>query len=189
MPKQESIERWRTVKRLRDAGRAWKECGAAVGVSVDRARQMYDKLERHERRAEYERNNPQPAPWYDGLSNRARKCIDRLGFSLFRVVWDSGLPKKIGSRDDLAALITNDEPVFFRGKVATEAWKEAKREGYPLIGDLLLNLDVANEILRWLGKGEIAAPARVVKQAELDRARALLERHGYTVKAPGEQPG
>lgn len=166
-------ERHEDAKRLRSNGMTLKAVGETLGVSVERIRQMLSELDRKNKKDAYAikkaKSDAELASrnWWGGLSSRTSWHLERVG---------------IKSRDDCIAF-AGDDLILYRGTVVLPALKEDKKE-WPM-RDSRLSLEMVNEIRAWLGVQPYVPPDRVAGAAEINRAKSLLERHGWRVEPPG----
>jgi hypothetical protein len=159
-------KRYEEAKRLRDTGLTLKATGAAPGVCGDTVRYMLASLERREKSRVWATENPSLVPWWWGLKHGTRWELEQRG---------------IDSRDAYMALAA-DELSIWRGAVALpgweedkDAWRRSKRK---------IELSMVNEVRAWLGVAPYVPVQRVANTADLERARRLLERHGWRVEPP-----
>lgn len=164
--------RYEKAKQLRDAGMTLKSVGAELGVSAGRAGQMVAEQEHRERMIAVEAENPSLVPWHRGLKDRTRYELERRGFT---------------SKED-CRLLCGDEIEAYRRTVALPGWPPCEKWelGH---SDKLLSLAMVNEVRAWLGAEPYVPPQRKATAAGLDRAKRLLERHGYKVESPNESMG
>jgi transcriptional regulator with XRE-family HTH domain len=164
-------ERYEEAKRLRDSGLTLKEVGARLGLSGSRIRQMLQTLERRERQIAREKEDPSLVPWWRGLKVDTAMILQGIGFY---------------SRDDCMELAA-DELTILNGYVELLGWDQ---ETYSL-GYIKTNITIKrlNEVRAWLGVAPYTYTIEqcVASAASLDRARQLLERHGYHVDPPNEK--
>lgn len=162
--------RYEKAKQLRDGGLTYKAVGAELGVGMQRAREMVLRYERYERKLLAEKENPKLIPWWRGLTPRTVRVLESHGFK---------------SKEDCRALCGN--LTVERGVVIfAPTWPLPK---YQWWDDLILTIKVANDVREWLGVAPIIPPPRAAAPGELERAKRLLIRYGYTVTPPasGEQ--
>ena len=155
--------RYEEAKRLRDSGMTYKDVGERMGVSSTRAREMVISMERKLRWIRFRAENPKPKKWYEGLSFATSNRLHECGFS---------------SREDCLILAKDDLQMFNRCVVLP--WWETDR-GMWRFSNKKLSLKVVNEVRLWLGVKEFVPKARVASHSEIERARRLLESHGYKV--------
>lgn len=152
------------AKRLRDTGMTYKEVGAAMGVSASYARVLVEQKRRREVVDQIrKRNGP---PWYEGLDSKTVWELKRRGFE---------------SKQDCMIFLADDLPMH-RGSVALPGWEEDRSNWR--FSEKKLPLGIVNEIRVWLGGSPFVPKPRIATRSELDRARRLLERHGWAVTPP-----
>jgi hypothetical protein len=159
--------RYEEARRLRNTGLTLKAVGAALGVSGERVRSMLNSLEREERRSAKEAADPSLIPWNRGLEHATYLKLYRARFE---------------SREECMALASNDLTPSWRGYVRIPGW--VKHKNYCTDGELVLPLALVNEVRAWLGAVPLIPTTRIASAKELERARRLLERHGWTVLPP-----
>lgn len=162
--------RYENAKKLRDAGMTFKAVGVELCVSVERARQMVAAQERRERRIAVEAENPSLVPWHRGLKYGTRYELERRGFT---------------SKEDCGILCGDDLEVY-RRSVALPGWQPCEKWEWER-NDKRLSFALVNEVRAWLGAELFVPPQRKATDAELERAKRLLERHGYKVESPNEK--
>ena len=165
-------ERHEDAKRLRSNGMTLKAVGETLGVSVGRVRQMLFDLDRKNQKDAYAIEQAKidaelaSRSWWCGLSSKTTWYLERVG---------------IKSRDDCIAFAGNDL-ILYRGTVVLPALKEYKE--YWSMRESRLSLEMVNEIRAWLGVHPYVPPDRVASAAEINRAKRLLEQHGWRVEPP-----
>jgi hypothetical protein len=159
-------KRYEEAKRLRDTGLTLKETGAALGVCGDTVRNMLAKLKSREKVSVWAAENPSLVPWSWGLKDGTRWELEQRGFD---------------SRDACMALAA-DELTIWRGYVALPGWEEDKVDWRR--SKRKLGLSMVNEVRARLGVAPYVPVQRVENTADLERARRLLERHGWRVEPP-----
>jgi len=162
--------RYERAKQLRDTGMTFKAVGSELGVCAARAREMVKTLEWHKQREEYEKANPSSVPWHRGLKWGTRRELERRGF---------------GSKEDCQRLC-RDDLEWYRRAVALPGWQPCDSLWRWKRSDYRLDLSLVNEVRAWLGVEPFVPPKppqRVATASELNRAKPLLERHGYRVES------
>ena len=155
------------AKRLRDSGMTFKAIGAEIGVNYRHVGSMLKRLAiRNEYIAEgleYPESKP---TWWDGLDSRIAYELQDRGFY---------------SRE-ACMFFAGDEFTLYRGSVVLPGWDQEKNSfGY---SDKKITLSKVNKVRAWLGVNPYVPGPRLASDAELDRARRLLERHGWRVEPP-----
>ena len=159
------------AKRLRDSGMKLSDIGAKLGVCKTTVSCLLKNLERKnlERRNLYlsirvtEYNE---LHWWDGLEYSTRDVLIKTGFN---------------SRED-CMFFASDKLTMWRGSIVLPGWEEDKSDWR--WSKKKLPLAIVNEVRAWLGVDPYVPVPRVASNAELDRARRLLERHGWRVEPP-----
>jgi hypothetical protein len=170
-------KRHEEAKRLRSNGMTLKAVGETLGVSVGRVRHMLSELDRKNKMDAYAiekaKSDAELASrsWWGGLSSRTSWYLERVG---------------IKSRDDCIAF-AGDDLILYRGTVVLPALKEDRRDWS--MRDSRLSLEMVNEIRAWLGVHPYVPPDRVASAAEINRAKRLLEQHGWRVDPPASPQG
>jgi len=104
--------------------------------------------------------------WYRGLQPSTYRELIEKGFN---------------SRADCTALAA-DELKTYKRAIALPGWEKTKRcWSY---SEKRLSLRLVNEVRVWLGVAPYAIPSRIPNNAEIQRARRLLEQHGWQVIPP-----
>lgn len=155
------------AKKLRDSGMTFKAVGEALGVGAARASDMVRMQERREAYQAYRAEHPEPTKWFDGLTTGTAYRLEQCGFH---------------SRDDCLSLARGNLEMW-RGSVVLDGWKEDRGVLWKW-SKKKLSLAIVNEVRAWLGVKPFAPPQPEATAAELERAKRLLERHGYKVESP-----
>ena len=158
-------KRYEEAKRLRDTGLTFKAVGAALGVGVERARQMVASYARREEQLARWKENP---PWWEGLTGQTGRKLEWAGFD---------------SRESCAAFAA-DELQMWRGAVV---FKDRDEANWWRWTRKRFTLAMTNEIRAWLGVKPYAKPQKATSAQELERARKLLERNGWRVEPPNAE--
>lgn len=172
-----NMDRHKEAKRLRDSGLKYKEIGKSLNVSITRARQLVKIWELKERIAAEERENPSLIPWHRGLNFRTIRELTRAG---------------IHDKETCQLLCGNDL-VVRRGKVQVplklkwEEWvmkgdRSVHSSGERIEASSPILLKYVNEVRVFFGVEPLAAQERPVTAVMLERAKRLLEKHGYLVE-------
>lgn len=163
-------KRYEEAKRLRDSGLTFKAVGEALGVGADRARDLVKAQERREAYLAYRAEHPRKPEWFDGLTAKTAERLKRCD---------------LNSREDCMALASDDLQMW-SGSVALPGWEEDRGVLWKW-SDKKLSIAVVNEVRAWLGVSPFVPRQREATAAELERAKRLLEHHGYKVESPNEQ--
>lgn len=159
--------RYEEAKRLRDSGMTFKAVGEALGVSAARARDLVRGQENRAAYLAYREANPKAPDWFAGLSANTARRLKECGFN---------------SREDCHFLAADDLQMW-RGSVVLPGWEEDRSVLWKW-SDRKLSIAVVNEVRAWLGAEPFVPQQRKVTEAELQRAKRMLERHGYKVEPP-----
>ena len=153
-------KRYEEAKRLRESGLTFKAIGISLGVSGSRARQMYKSQLTYEHRCAMEAENPRPKAWHHGLSYSTVDELKRIG---------------VNSKEECMILAADNLTILHRRVVLQNLRGDSSEE---------LLLSTVNEVRIWLGISKYVPPTRVASPAQLERAKRLLERHGWRVVPP-----
>ena len=159
-------KKYEEAKNLRDTGLTLKAIGAVLGVSGARVGEMLSTLKRREDHASWEAEDKSRIPWHRGLKINTYWILNSRGFD---------------SRESCVALAA-DDLTMWRGSVALPGW-EADKDSWAY-SKRKLKLKIVNEVRAWLGVKPYVPGRRVASDKELERARMLLERHGWSVYPP-----
>ena len=161
--------RYDKAKSLKDTGLTTKSIAAEMGVSVTRVRHMLALVSRRDEIAAIHAEHPSPPKWWEGLDVRTANLLVKNGF-------DNRSACMVFASDNLT--IWRGSAVFQCGDDSEDWWRWSHKR-FPL--------SKVNEIRVWLGVGQVGKPkAKPASAAELERARRLLERHGWHVSQPNE---
>lgn len=158
--------KYEEAKRLRDTGLTIKAIGAVLGVSGGRVGEMLSTLKRREDRALWEEEDKSRIPWHRGLKINTYWTLKSRG---------------IDSRESCAALAA-DYLTMWRGSVALPGWENDKDSW--AYSKHKLKLKIVNEVRAWLGVKPYIPGQRTASAKELERARMLLERNGWSIYPP-----
>jgi hypothetical protein len=154
---------------LRNSGLTFKAIGEKFGVSKSRVAQMLWQLDNIKRREKIDaeiKADPNSGPWWYGLDRSTIHELIRSGKN---------------SREDCIQF-TSDNLVMWRGSVALPGWEE-DRDVWST-SNKKFKLKTVNKIRQWLGYDDFYPVKRITSEAELNRARRLLETHGYKIEQP-----
>lgn len=154
------------ARRLRASGMTLKSAGAAIGVSGTRVSTMLREIEHRDWRLSHP--DMYPAPWYEGLGAN--------GAELFELR-EAG----IDSREACMQLVGNDLKISRRRVVLQGYEQDMKLIGW---SGKSLRLSLVNKVRAWINAPPIVPAPRSASAVEIERAKRLLERHGWRVTAP-----